>query len=69
MPKPVILKHDITINWEKALNFIPKQGEIIIYDDKNPSFKIGDGIHNVNDLPFVNDLTWNDFPSAEKGEK
>ena len=25
-------KHDVEANWLKATNFIPKQGEIIIYD-------------------------------------
>lgn len=59
----VLMKHDITINWEKAINFIPKAGEIIVYDDyfvetsedgqKLPGFKVGDGTHNVNSLPFV----------------
>lgn len=51
------LKHDIEENWSKATNFVPKVGEIIIYDiDENNSiarFKIGDGITNVNSLPFV----------------
>ena len=49
-------KHDIEANWLLAVNFTPKQGEIIIYDiDDNYSyerFKIGDGISNVNILPF-----------------
>ena len=26
-------KHDITENWDNAVGFIPKAGEIIIYDD------------------------------------
>lgn len=51
------LKHDVEENWSKATNFIPKVGEIIIYDiDENNSiarFKIGDGTTNVNLLPFV----------------
>ena len=50
-------KHDIEANWAKALNFIPKAGEIIIYDiDENnsvPRVKIGDGETNVNDLVFA----------------
>ena len=25
-------KHDLEANWIKAVNFIPKQGEIIVYD-------------------------------------
>ena len=55
----VINKHDIEENWLKATGFTPKQGELIIYDiDDNYDYervKIGDGEHNVNDLPFVND--------------
>lgn len=51
-------KHDVEANWVKAVNFIPKQGEIIVYDvDANYSyerFKIGDGIKKVNELPFAN---------------
>ena len=61
MPKSIELKHDNSINWKKAINFIPKLGEIIIYDDMDPPFKIGDGVHNVNDLPFVGNLTWSNF--------
>ena len=53
----VIHKHDIESNWLKATNFIPKKAEIIIYDaDDNysyPRFKIGDGVTNVNELPFI----------------
>jgi hypothetical protein len=65
-------KHDIEANWLKAVNFTPKQAEIVVYDvefDKDGNqlelpegrttaytherFKIGDGIHNINDLPFT----------------
>lgn len=50
-------KHDIEANWLKATNFVPLMGEIIIYDKDEthpyPRFKIGDGINNVNVLPFV----------------
>ena len=50
------LKHDTEINWAKALNFIPKAGEVIIYDaDENYNYarlKIGDGITPINSLGF-----------------
>lgn len=56
----VLMKHDITINWTKAVNFVPKAGEIIVYDDyfvdndnKLPGIKIGDGTHKVSELPFI----------------
>ena len=51
-------KHDVEENWEKATNFIPMKGEIIVYDiDSNYTyerFKIGDGVKTVKNLPFVN---------------
>nr|DAQ85362.1 MAG TPA: hyaluronidase [Caudoviricetes sp.] len=55
-------KHDVAANWAKATNFIPKKGELIIYDaEYNTSgvettpvrFKIGNGSATVNALPFV----------------
>lgn len=53
-------KHDIEANWIKAVNFIPKVGEIIVYDiDDSYNYermKIGDGETNVNDLPFFANL-------------
>lgn len=60
----IIHKHDIEANWEKAINFIPKQGEIIIYDiDTNYNyerFKIGDGVTTVNNLLFTtSQVDWN----------
>ncbi len=50
-------KIDTQENWEKATNFIPLKGELIIYDiDANNTLrriKIGDGTTPVNDLEFV----------------
>lgn len=55
----IIQKHDTEANWQKALYFTPKKGEIIIYDiDSNHDYeriKIGDGEHIPNDLQFVTD--------------
>jgi hypothetical protein len=52
----LILKHDIESNWNRATTFIPKQGEIIVYDiDDNYSyerFKVGDGKTTAIALPF-----------------
>ena len=52
----LVLKHDIESNWKRASTFVPKQGEVIIYDiDGNYSyerFKIGDGTRTVAELPF-----------------
>ena len=50
-------KHDIEANWLKAVNFIPKVGEVIVYDidetHTTPRMKIGDGVKNVNELEFI----------------
>jgi hypothetical protein len=50
-------KIDIEENWNKATNFIPLKGEIIIYDvdanNENRRIKIGDGVKNVIDLDFL----------------
>lgn len=55
----IIQKHDTEVNWQKATNFVPKKGEMIVYDiDSNYNYeriKIGDGKHIPNDLPFVTD--------------
>ena len=52
-------KHDVEINWNKAINFIPKIGEIIVYDiDENYTYermKIGDGKTTIINLPFITD--------------
>ena len=52
----IIHKHDIEKNWNRATTFIPKQGEIIVYDiDENNTverFKIGDGTTLAIELPF-----------------
>lgn len=55
----IIHKHDTEANWNLATNFIPKQGELIVYDKDSAynyeRFKIGDGVTNVNSLPFATD--------------
>lgn len=53
----IIQKHDIETNWNKATNFVPMRGELIVYDiDANYDYerlKIGDGTTSVVDLPFT----------------
>ena len=50
-------KHDTQVNWDKAINFIPKAGEIIVYDEdathSYPRIKIGDGKSFLADLEFL----------------
>lgn len=61
------LKHDIEAHWDLAENFIPKEGELIIYDvDTNyayPRFKVGDGNTNVKNLPFTG-IDWEEINAA-----
>lgn len=51
------LKNDTEANWNKATNFIPLEGEAIIYsaDSTHPfsRLKVGDGVTVVSELPFV----------------
>lgn len=51
-----IVKVDTAENWAKALNYVPDSFTILVYtyDNDSPKVKIGDGIHKVNDLPFLN---------------
>lgn len=55
----IILKHDTEVNWNKATNFIPNKGELIIYDIDNNydhfRIKIGDGVNIVKNLSFIDD--------------
>ena len=50
-------KIDLTANWEKATNFVPKKGEIIVYSDGGgvgvPKIKVGDGTTKVGNLKFI----------------
>lgn len=55
----MILKKDTSINWAKAINFIPKNNEIIMYTDIFPiGIKIGDGKTKIIDLPFVDNYNY-----------
>ena len=53
----IVNKHDIESNWKKATNFIPKKGEIIIYDEDSSHnyvrIKVGNGTDLVSNLPFT----------------
>ena len=52
----VQIKHDIEENWNKAVNFIPFESEMIVYDPDETHteyrIKFGDGINVVTNLPF-----------------
>lgn len=54
----IIHKHGTALDWSKS-SLIPKLAELIVFDmdiDYDyERFKIGDGIHNVNELPFYED--------------
>lgn len=52
------MKSDTEENWNKAINFIPKENEVIIYIDKYPPLmKIGDGKTKLLDLPYIGEYT------------
>ena len=61
-------KHDTEANWNKATNFIPLLGELIVYDP-DASFSscrvnMGDGVNIVSALPFMGTL-WNKWSAAD----
>ena len=55
----IINKHDTEANWNKATSFVPKAGEVIIYEADSthsyPRIKVGDGATAVTALPFSTD--------------
>lgn len=66
----IIPKHDIEANWNKAINFVPIKGEIIVYDaDENYNYqriKYGDGVTKVTELPFhTKPMNWNQNDEKE----
>ena len=65
-------KHDIEANWLKAVNFIPKVGEVIVYDidetHTTPRMKIGDGVKNINELEFIGEKAATPDWNASEGE-
>lgn len=52
-----VVKIDTEENWNKAINYIPDQFTIIVYEypDRSPKIKMGDGKHKVFELPFLNE--------------
>ena len=61
------MKYDTEEHWNRAVNFCPLKGEVIIYstDDTHPfcRLKVGDGVTKVTELPFI--FTEGDVPSTE----
>ena len=57
--------HKTEAEWNSMPNFVPMQGEFIIFDpDKQHKYarlKIGDGITKLSTLPFFIDSTVDDF--------
>jgi hypothetical protein len=55
MKARITFLHNTEADWLK-LDFIPKAGELIIYDEDEkynyPRVKIGDGSHSLKNLPF-----------------
>ena len=78
----IIHKHETEANWLLATNFVPLQGEIIIYDiDSTHNYervKVGDGKTLVSALPFIDNnkvdkvtgkgLSTNDYTTTEKNK-
>ncbi len=72
-----IAEYHTTEEWNQQRDYIPKAGALIIYSDKStvtkdgvdyyqPSFKIGDGVSYLIDLPFFDDYIINHINDAER---
>ena len=62
------IKYDTTEGWANNIDYIPLEGELIIYTDYEtrdgvniPAIKVGDGMAYAADLPFVNDNARDEF--------
>ena len=73
----MLQKHSSAREWRTNPNFVPKKGEIIVYDYninedesiQTPRFKIGDGQNKVEDLKFiVGELYAQSEPPSDAGE-
>lgn len=57
----IITKHDSAANWAKAINFVPKEGELIVYEPESVNggvssvarLKVGDGVNKISNLKFI----------------
>ena len=56
----IVHKHAVEADWVKATGFTPMNAELIVYDPDDvydyPRIKIGDGVTNVNSLPFMTEV-------------
>lgn len=75
MSKNDRVKIESAQDWTKAVNFVPKKDQIIIYDGvkengkyvQPPRIKIGDGVHTVTDLPFEPSVSIEYIDEENKG--
>lgn len=69
-----IYKHrrGTTEKWQAATSIIPYDGELIIEERTDGTFeiKVGDGVHNFNDLPYISkeEIVKSDLAQALKDE-
>ena len=69
----IIHTHDIQARWdsEELKTFIPRAGEIIVYDIDDSHdyerFKIGDGVKTITELPFTVDNLIESIFNINKG--
>lgn len=63
--------HDTETNWLKTNKFIPRAGEVIVYDaditHNYERFKIGDGKTDVKELPFTIESALKEYLSYKEG--
>ena len=67
----IVHTHDVEENWDRASTFVHRLGELICYDPDAthtyPRFKIGDGVHTINELLFTVDSSIMNYFSESNG--
>jgi hypothetical protein len=62
--------HKTEAEWSKLHDFVPIQGEFIIFDpDKQHRYarlKVGDGVTKLNNLPFFIDSAIDDYVTKKR---
>lgn len=61
----IICKHATAEDWQKAVNFTPREAELVVYDPDESTghyrLKIGDGKTNINGLDFIDSALQNEL--------
>ena len=58
LPTAIVLKYDTAENWKQTNPFLLKGEVAIEFDNNITGIKVGNGVDNFNDLPYVASSEW-----------